>query len=154
MKHILLILISVLLISSATKAQDNQNHFNLGLGLNGWGIPVYGSYDWGFRGDFNLGVGASVAFDTDNDDRGFNGTALGVGFFTQWYADRVLEIPQDFDVYAGGGLFYYTFSGGDDLDLNLFIGGRYYFNDKMGFNLEFGGGSALAGGKVGVSWRL
>ncbi|NNK80195.1 MAG: hypothetical protein HKO93_01755, partial [Flavobacteriales bacterium] len=51
-------------------------------------------------------------------------------------------------------IFYYTRSSADDLDLNLFIGGRYYFNDRLGFNLELGGGTALAGGRIGVSWRL
>ena len=34
------------------------------------------------------------------------------------------------------------------------VGGRYYFNDKVGINLEFGGGNAFGGGKVGVSVRL
>jgi hypothetical protein len=34
------------------------------------------------------------------------------------------------------------------------IGGRYYLSDKVGLNLEFGGGNAFSGGKFGVSIKL
>ncbi|NNC83112.1 MAG: hypothetical protein HKN79_06010 [Flavobacteriales bacterium] len=150
----IVILVALLASFTTARSQVNGDHFNLGLGFHGWGIPVYGSYDWEFRGDFNLGVGASVSLDTDGPDEGLDGNAFGAGFFTQWYADRVLDAPSEFDVYAGAGVFYYSYRKGDDLDLNLFIGGRYFFNSKTAINLELGGGSALAGGKIGVSWRL
>jgi len=130
--------------------QNQGSHINAGLGLDGRGIPIYGSYDWGFRDDFNLGVGASLS--TGGND--YDGGIFGAGFFTQWYADRILDIPSDFDVYAGLGVYYYTYKNGDDLDLGLFVGGRYYFNDSMGVNLELGAGSTLAGAKIGVTWQL
>jgi len=34
------------------------------------------------------------------------------------------------------------------------IGGRYYFTEKFGVNLEFGGGNAYSGGKLGISIKL
>ena len=152
MRTLLLCLLTCTSVSYAF-AQNNEDHFNLGLGLNnGWGIPISGTYDWGFRQDFNLGVGLSVGLDVD-DGQGSE-TALGAGFFTQWYADRILEIPSSLDVYAGLGVFYYTRDSADDLDLNLFIGGRYYFNETLGVNLELGGGTVFSGGRVGLSWRL
>lgn len=154
MKRALFFLLIATFASSDLFSQNNENHFNAGLGLSGWGIPIYASYDWGFRRDFNLGVGASLATGSDGRNGRPDGEAFGAGFFTQWYADRVLEIPSEFDAYAGLGVFYYTYGGGDDLDLNLFIGGRYFFNNTLGVNLEFGGGSAFSGGKVGLSWRL
>lgn len=146
-----LIFTSILCVCALTGYSQNQGpHFNAGLGLDGRGIPVYASYDWGFKEDFNLGVGA--AFNTGGDE--FDGGVFGAGFFTQWYADRVLDIPSDFDAYAGIGVYYYNHKNGDDLDLGLFIGGRYYFNDKIGLNLEFGGGTLVQGGRIGVSWAL
>jgi outer membrane immunogenic protein len=132
------------------QAQNQEDHFNAGVGLDGRGIPIYGSYDWGLTGDFNLGVGLSLA--TGGND--IDGGILGAGFFSQWYGDRVLGLPDEFDAYGGLGLYYYNYKGGDDIDLGLFIGGRYYVNDAIGVNLEFGGGTAIAGGKVGISWRL
>jgi hypothetical protein len=34
------------------------------------------------------------------------------------------------------------------------VGGRYYFTDKFGVNVEIGGGNAFSGGKIGVSIKL
>lgn len=146
MKHYLAVLV-LSLMSSALLAQRHGDHLNAGLGFDSNGLPIYGSMDFGFRGDFNLGVGASLAIGGDN------GGALGLGGFTQWYADDLLEIPDDFDTYAGGGLFLYL-DDGTDLDLNLFIGGRYYFDPKIAINLELGGGTVRSGGRIGVSWRF
>ena len=40
-------------------------------------------------------------------------------------------------------------------DLGFQIGGRYYFTNKVGINLEFGGGhNTLSGGKIGISIKL
>ena len=152
-KHIIICILG-LMSGLMTQAQEG-NHVNAGVGLNGLGIPLYGSFDWAFKGDFNLGVGGSITLNADGSNGGSSSSevALGAGFFTQWYADRLLELPGDFDAYAGGGVFLYT-GPGDDVDLSIFIGGRYYFNSNMAFNLELGGGSALAGGKAGISWRI
>jgi len=154
MKKIIFLLTLFVSIGMQSQAQSNENHFNAGLGLNGWGVPIYASYDWAFRGDFNLGVGASLSPNVNGGNDGPSGMALGAGAFTQWYADALLDIPSDFDFYAGGGVFYYTYDKGGDLDLRIFLGGRYYVNRQMAINLELGGGSALSGGKIGLSWRL
>jgi len=34
------------------------------------------------------------------------------------------------------------------------IGGRYYFTQKVGINLELGGGNAFSGGKIGLTFKL
>lgn len=136
------------------QAQNTEPHFNAGVGLNGWGIPVYASYDWGFMDDINLGLGASLATGGNGRDGHPDGLAFGAGFFGQWYADRMLDIPSEFDFYGGLGIYYYGYKNGNSLDLGASIGGRYYFNDQLGVNLEVGGGSALSGGKIGLSWRL
>jgi hypothetical protein len=38
------------------------------------------------------------------------------------------------------------------LGLGAQIGGRYFFKDNFGLNLEFGGGNALSGGKFGITY--
>jgi outer membrane immunogenic protein len=40
------------------------------------------------------------------------------------------------------------------LGLGIQVGGRYYFNEKFGLNLEFGGGNYVSGGKFGISLKL
>jgi hypothetical protein len=34
------------------------------------------------------------------------------------------------------------------------VGGRYYFTEKVGINLEVEGGNAFSGGKFGLSIKL
>jgi hypothetical protein len=34
------------------------------------------------------------------------------------------------------------------------VGGRYFLSEKVGINLEFGGGAALSGGKLGLTFKL
>lgn len=148
MKSILICI--ALALSVSLSGQQHGDHLNLGLGLNGIGLPIGVSYDWGFQGDFNLGLGASLALSS----RDYGGSPIGLGFFTQWYADDLLDLPSEFDAYASGGVYYYTYKGGDAIDLNISIGGRYYFDDRLGLNIELGGGSVLSGGRVGVTWRM
>ena len=108
----------VLFLSLAHLATaQGENHFNAGVGLDSWGIPIYGSYDWHFADDFNLGAGGILNLGSSSNDE-FDGSSLGLGFFTQWYADRVAAIPSDFDAYAGLGLYYFLYDGGGDLDFN------------------------------------
>ena len=86
----------VLFLSLAHLATaQGENHFNAGVGLDSWGIPIYGSYDWHFADDFNLGAGGILNLGSSSNDE-FDGSSLGLGFFTQWYADRVAAIPSDF----------------------------------------------------------
>jgi len=79
-----------------------------------------------------------------------------------YHFNSLLDIPNNWDFYAGLNLGFYIWNSSDDypgsntsgLGLGAQVGGRYYFNDKLGVNLEFGGGNAFSGGKVGVSVRL
>lgn len=40
------------------------------------------------------------------------------------------------------------------LELGAQVGGRYYFTDKFGLNMELGGSNSFSGGKFGISVRL
>lgn len=82
-----------------------------------------------------------------DDDFGFG--LLG-RFDYHW--NRLIGIPSNWDFYAGASL---GFISGDnfDLDLGIQVGGRWYWSDKWGLNLEFGGGTGY-GTSIGVSMKL
>ncbi len=96
-------------------------------------------------------------------------TVIGFNARGAYYADRILDIPSDFDLYGGLDLGFYIwntkqkssvdgidYSGGDlgGFGLSAFVGGRYFFNPNMAVNLELGGGSVTSGGRIGVSFVL
>lgn len=135
---------------------------NAGLGISGWGIPIYGGLEFGFMKDITLGGEISFRSYTDrfgNSD--YRHSIFGFNFFGNYHFNDILEIQsKKFDVYAGAGLGYYIWnssgsykgSGGSGIGLGLQIGGRYFFNNQLGFNLELGGNSATSGGKIGITY--
>lgn len=168
----------VAFLAISTSAQNDgalATHFNTGLGLSNWGIPIYASYDVNVAQDINVGGGISFRSKTDNWRYGtyrgkYRHTLIGISGLGYYYFNRILEIDPAFDFYGGASLgfvIWNTKSTGDDdfvldydgsgtsgLDLSLLIGGRYYFKDNLGVNLELGGGNHLFGSKVGVTWKL
>jgi len=87
---------------------------------------------------------------------------IGISGNGNYHFNRVLNIPSPWDFYAGLNLGFYVWSSPNDyvgshssgLGLGGQIGGRYYFSDNFGVNLEFGGGNAFGGGKVGITLKL
>ena len=69
-----------------------------------------------------------------------------------YHWNRLLEIPSNWDFYLGANV---SFLNGDELetDFGLQIGGRWYWSDKWGLNLEFGGGNGYSS-SIGVSMKL
>ena len=72
-----------------------------------------------------------------------------------------MNIPSPWDFYAGLNLGFYSVSSSNysegissGLGLGAQIGGRYYFSDQWGINLEFGGGNYFSGGKFGITFKL
>ena len=79
-----------------------------------------------------------------------------------YHFNTLLDIPTNWDFYAGLNLGFYFWNSDDDypgtrssgLALGGQIGGRYYFSKKFGINLEAGGANAFSGGKFGVTIKL
>ena len=120
---------------------------NAGLGTSGWGTPVYLGFDYGAHRDITIGIEGSY----QSHDYGAN------------YFNRVLDIPSDWDLYAGLGVTYYNWNYSDkkykdsnatDIGLGAQIGGRYFFTKRFGINLELGGGNATNGAKIGITYKL
>lgn len=127
-----------------------EEQINFGLGLNTDGLPVYAQFD--FAVARNVTVSPMVAL-TGGSSESY--TTLGV--HGDYHFNSLLDIPSNWDFYAGANLGFRFYMGQSTrtgaLHLGVQIGGRYYWNQKWGVNLEFGGGAGF-GGRVGVSRKL
>lgn len=150
MKKILLLSI-VILFSGAMLAQNGEaplskgdKQLNFGLGFSSNGLPVYAGVDFAVHNDVTVGPMVKVNFD-DNTSFSLLGRA-------DYHFNRIIGIPNNWDFYAGGNI---GFNVGNDFDLDwgLQVGGRWYWSDKWGLNLEFGGGTGF-GTLIGVSMKF
>ena len=150
-----LLVIAMVLIAGTVFAQSpvTKTQLNAGVGLSSWGVPVYVGLDFGVHQDIT--VGGELSYRSKSNE----GSVFGVSANGNYHFYTILNIPSNWDFYAGLNLGYLFWSddykgGNSNLGLGAQIGGRYYFNDKVGINLEFGGGNAFSGGKLGVTFRL
>jgi len=171
----IVVLASLLCFSIVSYSQSpigkNGKQFNAGLGLTGSGVPVYIGLDFGVHPDITLGV--EMSYKSYNDDYSYwdghnnvhasaHHNIIGLSGNMNYHFNTILEIPRNWDLYAGLNVGYwvwtspnnYSGSGNSGLGLGLQIGGRYYFNNKIGINLEIGGPMSGAGGKIGVSIKI
>lgn len=130
-----------------------ERQLNFGLSLNRSGIPLFIGLDFAVHPDITVGGMASFNLD------GFN--YMNLGARGDYHFNDLMEIPEQFDFYAGATLgFRLGFSGydqekyGQGLILGLQVGGRYYWNNQWGVMLEGGGGILGGSGRVGVSRKL
>ncbi len=140
-----------------------QSQFNAGVGFSSWGVPVYLGLDYGVHPDITLGAEASFrSYRERRKDNRYNHSIIGISGNANYHLNRILNIPSEWDFYAGLNLGFYVWSSPGDYDgsgssglgLGGQVGGRYYFTDTFGVNLEFGGGNAFSGGKFGLSIKL
>jgi len=147
MKRTSLVLL-LLFISAGIYAQApinrGERQLNTGIGFAGWGIPIYAGMDFGLVQDFSAGFKAS--YYTENSD--FAGYGL-----LDYHFNRLLNIPSQCNAYLGAGVGY-VFTNANGLYFNLHAGGRYFFTDDFGINLEFGGGVAGAGNIIGITYKF
>ena len=150
--------------SQAYKKGDKL--LNLGIGVNsyyGTGLPLGVALEVGITDA--ISVGGQVDYASGSLGSGYGFTALYFGGRGSYHLGEVLKINNDkLDVYAGLGLGYRSFSWkdgyngfgydyGNGLSFNYFIGGRYYFTDKIGGLLELGY-SGVSNARVGVTLKF
>jgi hypothetical protein len=166
-KNIFLTTLSILLISSIGYSQSplpvGRTQVNLGVGLSGWGIPVYLGFDVSVHKDITLGAEFSYREYRENwKDHYYRHNIMGFSGNANYHFNSLLGIPQKWDFYAGLNIGFYVWNSDKDyygnhssgLGIGGQIGGRYYFSNKFGINLEFGGGNAFSGGKFGLTIKL
>ncbi len=166
MKRIILSsLLSIFTIISYAQSAlpKGQNQLNVGVGFSGWGIPVYLGFDHSIGNDFTLGLELSYRGYRENyKGNDYKHSITGFSGNANYHFNRVLNIPSNFDFYAGLNLGFYVWSSpttydgtrSSGLGLGAQIGGRYSLSKSASLNLEFGGGNAFSGGKFGLTFKL
>ncbi len=160
---------SVLLLLSATAFGQSplplgKSQLNVGLGLSDWGVPIYIGLDHSVHNDITIGGELSYRAYSDNwRSIYYQHNILGLSGNGNYHFNSLIGIPRNWDFYAGLNLGFYIWSSSPDtyggshssgLGLGAQVGGRYYFTNKVGVNLEFGGGNAFSGGKFGLTIKL
>lgn len=143
-----------------------QSQFNGGFGFSSWGVPIYAGFDVGVHRDISVGGELSFRsyYDNYRDPNGnsYHHSIVGLAGNGNYHFNTLLEIPKNWDFYAGLNLGFYFWNSDDDypgtrssgLALGGQVGGRYYFSRKFGLNLEVGGANAFSGGKFGVTLKF
>lgn len=174
-----LAVLGLFLATATASAQQGlgQNKFQIngGVGFSGWGVPVYLGFDYGIARDFTIGVEASYSSKKVSDGYFENRYSIfGFGVNGNYYFDRILKLPKEFDFYAGATLGYASISetttgpsallpyyesnhtsfAVSGVDFGLQVGGRYFFTKNLGLNLQFGGGIHTVGGRFGLTYRF
>jgi outer membrane immunogenic protein len=158
---VLLSLLTVLAVNSQTPHEKRNNQLNAGIGLSGWGVPVYVGLDFGIHHDLSFGIeGSFRSYNQNYTGARYNSSITGFSGNLNYHFNRVMNIPSNWDFYAGLNLGYYFWAtpsdypgtGSSGIGLGAQIGGRYYISDNFGLNLEFGGGNAFSEGKFGISY--
>jgi len=162
----LLVLILVLFSSygfSQSPLAESKTQLNIGVGFSGWGIPFYIGLDYSVHPDITIGGEFSYRAYRENwKSEYYNHSVMGFSGNANYHFNTVLNIPQKWDFYAGLNLGFFVWSSpknyygnhNSGLGIGGQIGGRYYLSEKIGLNLEFGGGNAFSGGKFGLSFKL
>ncbi len=165
-----MLLLAFVLTSLKSVAQgaykEGDKLLNVGIGLNSYytsGIPLGASYEVGLTSDWS--VGGNIDYLSSNDF-GLKFTALYLGGRASYHVNDFLKIKSDkIDIYLGAVVGYRSFTWSDGYTgtsytgygsgvyVGGYIGGKYYFSDKIGGFLEFGAiGSTNA--RLGVAFKL
>ncbi len=133
---------------------------NAGVGLSNYGLPIYVGVDFGVHPDITIGPVISYrGYSERYFGNKYNLSLTTIGFNGNYHFNEILDIPSEFDFYAGLTLSYYIWSSpsayggslGSGLGLDGQIGGRYFFSPRFAANLEVGGGTA-SGGRLGITY--
>jgi outer membrane immunogenic protein len=140
-----------------------RTQLNFGVGFSDYGLPLYLGLDYSVHKDITLGGELSLrTYNDDYNGKGYNHNILGFSGNANYHFNHLLAIPTNWDFYAGLNVGFYTWTSSSDypgnhnsgVGLGAQVGGRYYFSDKVGINLELGGGSLVSGGKIGLTIKL
>jgi len=157
----LLSILTVIVVDAQSPLSKRGKQLNVGVGFSGWGIPIYAGMDFGIHQDITLGFeGSFRSYNQEFPSTSYRSTIIGISGNGNYHFNSLLEIPSNWDFYAGLNIGFYFWStpsgypgsGASGLGIGAQIGGRYFFNDNFGLNLEFGGGNAISGGKFGITY--
>lgn len=169
-KFIISSLIIFTLFSTNSLAQFNPNSdkvkmLSAGLGVSGWGVPFYVRFEMPVAD--NITVGGTLSYQSKNYGSliyNWRTTYIGINARGSYHFNELLDAPSEWDFYAGASVGYFiaNFSGdvfigrtgGNTVGVGVHAGARYFFNEKIALNAEAGGGSALSGATIGITFFL
>ncbi|MDP2069324.1 MAG: outer membrane beta-barrel protein [Lutibacter sp.] len=164
----LILVVALALVSAVGFSQNpltvGQSQLNVGVGLSDRGIPVYLGLDHGISRDITIGGELSYrSFNKYENNYKYNHDVIGISGNLNYHFNNALNMSNEWDFYVGPNLGYYSYKNDYDgydgrynsgLGVGAQLGFRYYLSDKVGLNLEFGGGNAFSGGKFGLTFKL
>jgi len=147
------------LISAQNPLPKGKADLNAGFGFSNYGLPIYVGFDYGVHKDIT--IGGELCFRAYHDGY-YHNRGVGISFNGNYHFNTIMHIPSNWDFYAGLNLGYtfwnydHNYHGNDyyDFGLGAQIGGRYFFTNKFGINLELGGGAGSSGGKFGITYKF
>ena len=123
-----------------------EQQLNFGIGISDGGVPLFVSYDFAVHKDVTITPQIDLRFDNNN-------TYFGVVFKGDYHWNYLIGIPNDFDFYSGARVGMDFGNSNTDFRIGLQVGGRWYWNDRWGLNLEIAGGTGI-GTVFGVSMKM
>jgi len=140
----------IIILFSIYAQGQGESAITKGQKLLNFGLPGYVGLDFAIHDMITLGPKVAYELFSGNN-------TLKAGIVADFHFNQLLEIPSNWDVYAGAsaGWRFKTDNnkGSDGFDLGGQIGGRWFWSDKWGLNLE-GGFSGSVGGGLGVTMRM
>lgn len=140
MKKNTLLLALVIFIGTSNLFGQAAQQLNFGLVGLSYDIPV--------ATDIAVSPFAGTNFDLNY---------LVIGVKGSYYFDNLLALPAEWDFYGGANAGYalgIENNVDNDFDIGLQIGGRWFWNDKWGLYLEFGGGKVGTTGGLGITMKM
>ncbi len=109
-----------------------------------------------------VGISYEIPVATDITIAPFAGSNLDLSYLTlgvkgNYYFDNLVGLSDPWDFYGGANLGYALGISNDkdnDIALGLQVGGRWFWNEKWGIYLEFGGGNLGGAGGLGITMKL
>lgn len=148
MKKLLRIALFCVFTFGASTAVNAQESYGGALNLFatfGNNSSVTGNYEFALAKNFTISPEATVPFDFDY---------IAAGARVDYYFDSLIKLNEPWDIWGGVSAGFRIGLAdewaGDDLRLDLHIGGEYKFNQKWGIILEAGNN----GGSFGVGIHL
>ena len=145
---------------------------NIGVGVNSYysgGIPLSASFETGITDQISVGVGVDYLSNKYNvgSDASYKFTALYFGARASYHVNELLNINnKKVDLYGGATVGYRNFtwkdnysngslsdSYGSGVFLGGFIGGKYYFTQRIGAFTELGAAGST-NGRLGVALKF
>lgn len=151
------------IIFAQSPLPKGKTQINFGVGFSDGSIPVYVGFDYGVHKDISIGAELSYrGYDENWNNNKYHHSVFGISGNVNYHFNTVLNIPSNWDLYAGINVGFFNWNSPDEYDgshnsglgIGAQIGGRYFFSEKVGLNLEFGGGNEFSQGKIGLTIKI